>query len=193
MILRLLISVFRRKKPKSLNCIMANNSRLGFKSRIVNCSGDERNISIGLYSVIDGILLVWNNAGRIKIGDYVYIGEDTRVYSAINVTIGDRVQIAHNCSILDSNVHSLDPRQRHLEFVENTCKGLNLLFDVRAREVTINDDAWVCASSIIHKGVTIGARSIVSAGSIVLSDVPNDVIVAGNPAKIVKFLPVPGA
>ena len=52
--------------------------------------------------------------------------------------------------------------------------------------ITIEDDAWLGGSVVICPGVTIGARSVVGAGSVVTRDVPPDVVVAGNPARIVR-------
>ena len=50
----------------------------------------------------------------------------------------------------------------------------------------IEDDVWIGAQSIILKGVTIGARSIIGAGSVVTKSIPSDCIAAGNPCKILK-------
>jgi maltose O-acetyltransferase len=56
------------------------------------------------------------------------------------------------------------------------------------RPVRIGDDVWIGTGAVILKGVTIGARAIVGAGAVVNRDVPPDVIVAGNPARVVKNL-----
>ena len=56
------------------------------------------------------------------------------------------------------------------------------------KEIIIEDDVLIGANVIILKGVHIGARSIIGAGSVVTKDVPEDCIVAGNPAKVVKIL-----
>ena len=58
--------------------------------------------------------------------------------------------------------------------------------------VVIGDDVWIGAAARILKGVTIGDRSIVGAGAIVTKDVPPDVVVAGNPARVVKWLVAAG-
>ena len=55
-----------------------------------------------------------------------------------------------------------------------------------AHPITIGDFAWIGAGAIIMPGVTIGARAVVGAGSIVTKDVPPNMVVAGNPAKIIK-------
>ena len=58
--------------------------------------------------------------------------------------------------------------------------------DLGARPVMIEDDVWIGCNAIILRGVTIGAKSIVGAGSVVTQNVPPSVLVAGNPAQIIK-------
>lgn len=140
--------------------------------------------------MVAGMLLVWANCGRIEIGDSCYIGENTRVYSAVCIKIGNRVQIAHNCNIFDNNIHSINPIERHLEYIQNTTKGPYKLFDLHEKEVEIKDDAWIGANAIVLKGVTIGRASIVGAGSVVLGDVPDYTIVGGNPARVLHEIAI---
>lgn len=59
---------------------------------------------------------------------------------------------------------------------------------VKNKEIIIENDVWIGMRSIILKGVTIGEKSIVAAGSVVTKSVPANTIVAGNPAKVVKYL-----
>ena len=56
------------------------------------------------------------------------------------------------------------------------------------RDTVIEDDVWVGAHSIILKGVTIGARSIIGAGSVVTKNIPPDCVAAGNPCRVIKSL-----
>jgi acetyltransferase-like isoleucine patch superfamily enzyme len=58
--------------------------------------------------------------------------------------------------------------------------------DLDERPVRIEDDAWIGAGAFVMRGVKIGARAIVAAGSVVTKDVAADVVVAGNPALVVK-------
>lgn len=58
----------------------------------------------------------------------------------------------------------------------------------KAAPIVIEDDVWIGAHSIILKGVTIGARSIIGAGSIVTKSVPADCVAAGNPCRVIKKL-----
>ena len=50
------------------------------------------------------------------------------------------------------------------------------------------DDVWIGARCIILKGVTIGERSVIGAGSVVVSDIPADCIAAGNPCKVIRSI-----
>jgi maltose O-acetyltransferase len=56
------------------------------------------------------------------------------------------------------------------------------------KPITIGDDVWIGGSSVICPGVTIGSRSIIGAGSVVTKDIPEDVIAAGNPCKVIRKL-----
>jgi acetyltransferase-like isoleucine patch superfamily enzyme len=85
-----------------------------------------------------------------------------------------------NCIILDGNLD-------HNHLVQT---GLRKHV---ASYVAIGDDVWVGAGAIVLPGVTIGARSIVAAGSVVNKTFPADVLIAGNPAKVVKRIEREGA
>lgn len=58
--------------------------------------------------------------------------------------------------------------------------------NIKSAPITIEDDVWIGAHCIILKGVTIGARSIIGAGSVVTKSIPPDCIAAGNPCKIIS-------
>lgn len=58
----------------------------------------------------------------------------------------------------------------------------------KSAPVVIEDDVWVGAHCIILKGVTIGARSVIGAGSVVTKSIPADCVAAGNPCKVIKNL-----
>lgn len=170
----------------SRSCCLGVGCHIHKGARILNPSGWRNNIIIGNNTHVAGFLLVWNNCGKIIIGSFCYIGENTRLYSAEKIVVGDRVQFGHGCNIFDNNIHSIDAHERHLEFIQNTRIGLINNFDLRQKEIVIKDDAWIGANSIIMKGVTIGKSSIIAAGSVVLKDVPDYEIFGGNPAKFIK-------
>ena len=59
---------------------------------------------------------------------------------------------------------------------------------VKSAPITIEDDVWIGAHSIILEGVTIGARSVIGAGSVVTKSIPADCIAAGNPCRVIRML-----
>lgn len=91
------------------------------------------------------------------------------------ITIGSRVIVGANSIITDSDFHPLDAQRRYTHPLDGT-----------TALVVIGDDVFIGMGSLILKGVTIGAGSIVGAGSVVVRDVPAGVIVAGNPAKVIR-------
>lgn len=149
---------------------------------------DAESITVGLSTHIRGELLTFAHGGRIAMGSYCYLGEHSKVWSAKEITIGDRVLIAHNSTILDSDTHPLDPVDRHRQFVDIITKGHPVDIDLREEPVRIEDDVWIGCNVVVLKGVTIGRGAVVGAGSVVTGDVPPSVLVAGNPARFVREL-----
>ncbi|MCG9891871.1 MAG: acyltransferase [Thermosynechococcaceae cyanobacterium MS004] len=147
-------------------------------------------INVGKNSVLRGELLVFAHAGKISIGDSCYVGEGTRIWSSDSIDIGNRVYISHNVNIHDTNSHSIDPylRSQHFSAIMTTGHPKENIFDIKGSPVLIEDDVWIGFNSTILKGVTIGSGSIIAACSVVTKDVPSNVLVAGNPAKIIKTI-----
>ena len=128
--------------------------------------------------VTNPVMLECIKDGRILIGDSS--GITAAVLSAREmIRIGAHVKIGANVRIFDHNFHSLDYRYRR--------KGGGDANHVQTAAVLIEDDVFIGTNSMILKGVHIGARSIVAAGSVVtLKRIPADSLVAGNPAKIIS-------
>lgn len=114
-----------------------------------------------------------SGGGRLRIGDRVFINCGSVVISVLEITIGDDVALANEVYVMDSNSHGVEGRP-HVE-----------------APVFIGDGTWVGARAMILPGVTIGKRVVVAAGSVVTRDVPDDVLVAGNPARVVRQLDYP--
>lgn len=169
-------------------CIMGGDSRFYITSVVENLSDNINNIDIGSNCHIRGQLLVYPYAGEIKIGDYCYVGEGSRLWSESCITIGDRVLIAHNVDIHDSNDHPIDYKERHKHYCDILSVGFLDKYNLCSQPVTIEDDVWIGFGAAIMKGVTIGKGGIVAAHSVVTKDVPPYSVVAGNPAQIIKKL-----
>ena len=111
------------------------------------------------------------------------------MWSQDEIVIGNNVLIAHNVNIHDTNSHPIDFIERRQDYKEIITNGFpNSKENISCKSIHIEDDVWIGFNSIILKGVKIGKNSIIAAGSVVLSDIPSNVIVAGNPAKIIKKL-----
>lgn len=145
-------------------------------------------IEIGNDFTFRGNLQTYAHGGNILIGNDVYIGDHTRIWSGDKIQIGNRVLISHNCNIFDSTTHPINKEIRYIHQKEIIETGFpkKLYETIYQSPITIKDDVWIGCSCIILKGVTIGSGSIVSAGSVVTKDIPNNVIVGGNPARIIK-------
>lgn len=115
----------------------------------------------------------------LEIGDETFIGHQTSFAIGRRITIGKNCLIAGGVTIRDYDGHPLDAEERRI---------LRKVIAEEIRPVVIGDDCWIGGRALILKGVTIGSRSIVAARSVVTKDVPPDVIVAGNPARVVKSL-----
>lgn len=122
-------------------------------------------------------LFVEGETAIIQIGNNSRINGAT-IHARSQIFIGDNCLIAANTSILDSNGH-----EAFLDQPENRINSKD-----EPKNICIEDNVWVGINSIILKGVTIGTGSIVSAGSVVVRDVPSHCVVRGNPAVVIKTL-----
>lgn len=121
-----------------------------------------------LYATDNATITIGNNVGM----------SSTVIWAHKEVVIGNNVKIGGNCTIIDTDSHSIDYIKRRSA---STDWGV-------AKSIVIEDDVMLGMNTIVLKGVTIGARSIVGAGSVVTKKLPPDCMAAGNPAKIIRFL-----
>lgn len=156
----------------------------------------ETYLEIGAKSMVDSSFVFETETGHIKVGERVHIGGGTQLISRNNITIGDDVIIAWNCTIYDHNSHSIHWEERKNDVSrewENAVKGLPVLLDkdwsvVKSAPITIGDKVWMGFGVTVLKGVTIGEGAVIGACSVVTKDVPPYTVVAGNPAQAIKTL-----
>jgi serine acetyltransferase len=115
-------------------------------------------------------ICIYKNA-TLDIGNHVYIASNAIIKCTNFISIGNDCAISWNVTIMDSDFH---PWQHN-----GVEKEIN-------RNIIIKDSVWIGSNVIILKGVSIGRGCIIGAGSVVRESIPDNCLVIGNPAKIVK-------
>ena len=152
--------------------LQIRNGKISIGDNFTLTSGDCinplcRNIRACIFITHGGTINIGNNVGMSS--PCLWIKE--------SLTIGNNVNIGGNCIIMDNDVHQIEYIGRRSN------KG-----NVKSSPVVIEDYVWLGANVTVLKGVTIGARSIIGAGSVVTKSIPADCIAAGNPACVIKSL-----
>lgn len=115
----------------------------------------------------------YTNFGKfISIGKNVFINHACSFLDMGGITIEDEVLIGPKVNLITEN-HPIDPNDRRA---------------LITNPILIKSRAWIGAGATILPGVTIGKNSIIAAGAVVSKDVPDNVIVGGIPAKIIKSI-----
>ncbi len=135
----------------------------------------------------DGFHIRCFKNGRVEIGNYNWMSLRTQIVSAKLVKIGNYCIMGRDVYISDTNEHPISPEQR-LKCTKDywNMKNVDRYTLVESDPVIIGDNVWIGERAIILKGVNIGDNAIVAAGSVVTKSIPNNSLVAGNPAKIIK-------
>lgn len=166
------------------SAIIGPRTRFGAGAEIFNIHGDRSRVSIGADSHLDGHLQVFAHEGRIEIGDWFYLGAGSTIWSSdpVGIKIGNRVLVSSYVAIHDTNSHPMDADKRFAQTQAIWRRGHPRIDPgIRSAPVTIGDDVWIGTGAMIMKGVKIGDRAVISAGSIVRSDVPADALVRPEP------------
>lgn len=137
-----------------------------------------------------------------KCGKNVKVGQKCQFYGIKNIVCGNNVSIGKQCVFMSTRAkiiindhvmfgpnvfcitgdHSYNKIGRLLDSIKEKEKDDNL-----DQDIVFLGDNWIGANTIILKGVTIGVGSIIGAGSVVCKNVPDYAIVAGNPARVIKY------
>lgn len=110
---------------------------------------------------------------NIRVGRNVFINQNCTMYDLGGIEIGDDVMIGPNVNIITSG-HPIEPARRR--------------DGVTAAPIVIERNVWIAAGVTIIGGVTVGENSVVAAGSVVTKDVPPNILVGGNPARVIRSI-----
>jgi len=152
-----------RDLMKFLNACREEEQEL--QQRIINklfgAAGDRIFIELPFYCQF---------GSNIYVGDEVFINFNCVFLDNARIDIGDRVQFGPNVQLYTGG-HPLDTgtRRKWLEF---------------AKPIRVGSDVWLGGGVILCPGVTIGDRSVIGAGSVVTRDIPDGVVAAGNPCRV---------
>lgn len=101
---------------------------------------------------------------KINLGDYCWVGDNVNLYSLGPITIGKNAVVSQECYLCTGDHDHTDPA-----------------FAIRAKPITIGEEAWVAAGAFVAPGVSIGKASVVGARSVVFTDIPAGMICRGSP------------
>lgn len=163
------------------------NARLwthGVRSPIVTCEGRvpilhcDGEIKIrGRLAVRSGVArceLGAMNGGRLDVGARVFVNQGASIVASTLIVIGDDVRVGDFAAIYDTDYHQVDASR-----------------PVKHAPVLISANVWLGRAVIVLPGSKIGEHSVVAAGSVVRGEIPERVLVAGNPAQVVRKLRIP--
>jgi acetyltransferase-like isoleucine patch superfamily enzyme len=115
-----------------------------------------------------------SSGATLDIGDRVFINYGSTLGATKLIRIGPRCAIGSHAIIIDNDFHTIDPERR---------------YDVPASApIIIEENVWLGARVIVLRGVTIGAHSVIGAGSVVTRNIPPRSVAVGLPARVVKSI-----
>ncbi len=167
------IQNLRKKFPKTN--INLNNS---FILKNIDDIDIKENVVIGAYNVfcIINQFENTNEISKLVIGSGTYVGEHNNIRAAGgSITIGNNCLISQQVSIIGSD-HGIQKEEL-----------IKTQLWIKKGDIVIEDDVWIGCASQILSGVRIGRGAVIAAGSLVNRDVPPYSIVAGIPAKVIKY------
>lgn len=153
------------KKYPNSKIVIGDNCRFRSDKRS-NMVGINRKCMLSTYSSQSKIV-IGKNSGF----------SGTVIAASKEIVIGDSVLCGANTLITDFDWHPIEPKDRLIRSGKS-----------QSKPIFIKNNVWLGLDVVVLKGVTIGENSIIGAHSVVVKDIPPNVIAAGNPCKVIKEL-----
>jgi maltose O-acetyltransferase len=128
--------------------------------------------NFAVFSYLAKVQLYAGPGGTLSIGDDSFVNNGTILSATTEIRIGDRVNIAPHCVLIDNDFHGTADRNA----------------PPKTAPIVLEDDVWLGTRVTVLKGVTIGRGSVIASGSVVTKDIPPGVLAGGVPAKVIKQL-----
>ncbi|MEG0615459.1 MAG: sugar O-acetyltransferase [Oscillospiraceae bacterium] len=148
-----------------LNSAITHTERCLLAKKLFGSTGENLIVQVGFHC---------DYGTNIHVGENFYANFNCTILDGNTVTIGDNCLLGPNVSIYTAG-HSTDAKLR--------AAGLEF-----AKAVKIGNNCWLGGGVIVNPGVTIGNNVVVASGSVVVKDVPDNVLVGGNPSRIIKII-----
>ena len=144
--------------------IIDNSERSEVYKKVINTKG----------SVSFGIGLKFDYGTNITVGDNFYCNFDCTMLDVCKITFGDNCLLGPNVQLYTAT-HPLNAKKRN--------EGKEF-----GKEITIGNNVWIGGAAVIFPGVKLGDSVVVSAGSVVTKSFESNVLIGGNPAKVLKII-----
>ncbi|KWF04258.1 sugar O-acetyltransferase [Burkholderia pseudomultivorans] len=173
--------IIPRRTPESAAMLASIKRAMAMTARINQLTFDDTDEVRTLFAeligkpVDDSFVLIppfYTTGGPdITVGRNVFVNQNCTFYDLGGLDIADDVMIGPNVSLITSG-HPLEPSKRRAFVV--------------AKPIAIGRNVWIGAGATIIGGVTVGENAVIGAGSVVTRDVPPNVLVGGNPARVIR-------
>src|SRR2546421_11445311 len=137
---------------------------------------DDGRLQIGPHTLLEpDCWITIGDGARLRIGEGCFLNLNTMIAVQHEVTIGDHVMFANNCFVSDAS-HRFDDPDKPVPWQGFTSKG----------PTHIGSNCWFGVGCVVTTGVTVGERCVVGANSVITRDLPDGVIAAGAPARVIR-------
>lgn len=173
---------------KDGNLVLGSNGKLdNLHISILHHDKNRQNIIIGNDCNLSGSIIIYSPHAKVIIGNRSFMGLNSVILCYDEVNIEDDVMISWDCTLMDTNAHSLVSGERERDVLD-----WNMGFEskdwskVESKKIKIHKKSWIGFRSIILKGVEVGEGAIIAAGSVVTKTVEDYTIAGGNPASFIS-------
>lgn len=180
---------FRMVDPEFLSAVFAAQAKLKTYPAAVETSLEAMHEALSdLFGSVGAEVVVlpplWVDVGfNIEIGAGSFINSNATLLDTYPIRIGRDVMIGPNCAFYPVG-HPIRAADRMIRDAD----GRRIGHLTTGAPIVVEDEVWIGGNVVVQPGVTIGARSMIGAGSVVTRSIPPDVFAAGNPCRVIRSL-----